>query len=824
MNAILRHITLWVAIVIGVLSACGERFPEYVTTGNTGLLSARASVNWSVPTQIDSQSFATGVDVQAQGPIVASTIDRDIVAWNLRTSTSRTQAFQVDPISSAISTTSFLPPEHVGVVTELEFFSDSLTNTTYAAWQVQGQWYFKSDIQSSNVPWELGEATNLWYVSDTLFWTRPSPTGIDIVIEQRGRKRTVINRPDVIQSVFSEPAAISNTSAMLVWFERSSAGTERVLSLTVNEQSQPVPTDIQTIKGMLASSDQVVAVKAQISVPLALADVFIQMRHPQNGDSVLHVSQFLGQWMVLKYVDGLAPVAGRFIRDEIEIGGMYYSPVIAYVEEKVQGDTSRISVNSISREKGAWLGPVTHGSPVLRRLNDPLDKTAITRLYAAKSTHYAITWVESTNTANSLNMVLNSTLGGWLPAEAVVSLGSGQEIEDYAFIFRQDRSPWIYWTQTSTQNNVREYSLWRSSSLQAIQYVFNPVTSIVVTPDITQPASHIPTSDNCLACHQADRSILVDHNEVRGNCFTCHDGVSASAKPETHIPTTNSCESCHSTIMWIAGVAIDHWEILGPCVICHNGIYAAGQPSFHFPTSYACEACHDHRSWTPVSNVDHTQVFGDCFSCHNNIVAPGQTDTHLPTTNSCDACHNTIQWSPAVTNDHNEYLWACPVCHNGVIAPGKNMSHILASDNCTACHSSVAWVPYLVVDHTQVIGTCSGCHKSSTLAITVLPESHFGYTEECDACHTTQAWLPLIDTTPPLVAPTHIANTGRCEACHTINAWVPAIRVDHQEVVGTCFSCHNGVTATGKSPTHIFSSTVCENCHAPGAWAIIAGN
>ena len=33
----------------------------------------------------------------------------------------------------------------------------------------------------------------------------------------------------------------------------------------------------------------------------------------------------------------------------------------------------------------------------------------------------------------------------------------------------------------------------------------------------------------------------------------------------------------------------------------------------------------------------------------------------------------------------------------------------------------------------------------------------------------------------------------------------PVTRVDHADVLGTCFTCHNGTTATGKTPNHIAS-------------------
>jgi hypothetical protein len=43
--------------------------------------------------------------------------------------------------------------------------------------------------------------------------------------------------------------------------------------------------------------------------------------------------------------------------------------------------------------------------------------------------------------------------------------------------------------------------------------------------------------------------------------------------------------------------------------------------------------------------------------------------------------------------------------------------------------------------------------------------------------------------------PGHIMSTASCEDCHNTRDWTPVVRVDHGSVIGTCFSCHNGVIA-----------------------------
>jgi hypothetical protein len=64
----------------------------------------------------------------------------------------------------------------------------------------------------------------------------------------------------------------------------------------------------------------------------------------------------------------------------------------------------------------------------------------------------------------------------------------------------------------------------------------------------------------------------------------------------------------------------------------------------------------------------------------------------------------------------------------------------------------------------------------------------------------------------------HIRSTNDCDDCHLMGGWVPS-RVDHGAVQGSCFLCHNGVTAEGKHAGHVPTSTNdCELCHSTARW------
>ena len=41
-----------------------------------------------------------------------------------------------------------------------------------------------------------------------------------------------------------------------------------------------------------------------------------------------------------------------------------------------------------------------------------------------------------------------------------------------------------------------------------------------------------------------------DHTGITGNCFSCHNGSTATGKPPNHVPSPNTCENCHNTMSW----------------------------------------------------------------------------------------------------------------------------------------------------------------------------------------------------------------------------------------------------------------------------------
>src|SRR6202142_3932174 len=169
-------------------------------------------------------------------------------------------------------------------------------------------------------------------------------------------------------------------------------------------------------------------------------------------------------------------------------------------------------------------------------------------------------------------------------------------------------------------------------------------SSFIATP---KTASHIPSTNNCAACHNTISfrpAVHFDHTEAMGGCVSCHNGTIAQGTGPTPPATSQDCAACHTVLAWNPTKLVDHAQIplavAGFCIICHNGVQAAGKSANHIATTLECGDCHLTTTWLKAS-FDHTGITSGCFSCHNGAVGGGKQGNHMPTTNLCEACHTT---------------------------------------------------------------------------------------------------------------------------------------------------------------------------------------
>jgi len=98
---------------------------------------------------------------------------------------------------------------------------------------------------------------------------------------------------------------------------------------------------------------------------------------------------------------------------------------------------------------------------------------------------------------------------------------------------------------------------------------------------------------------------------------------------------------------------------------------------------------------------------------------------------------------------------------------------------------------------------CASCHNRGLFK---------GTPTQCTGCHSTSSNIAVSN-----MPSTHIKTTESCDNCHTENRWSGA-RLDHNSITGSCYSCHNGRNATGKSSQHVSSSNLCDDCHRTFGW------
>jgi hypothetical protein len=233
----------------------------------------------------------------------------------------------------------------------------------------------------------------------------------------------------------------------------------------------------------------------------------------------------------------------------------------------------------------------------------------------------------------------------------------------------------------------------------------------------------------------------VDHTQVVGACFSCHNGTVAIGKNSGHIASDNSCDNCHTTTAWKPVVRVDHAHVTGTCSSCHNGVAATGKPTTHIPTTQECNACHSTLAWTPAA-FSHTGITGNCASSHDGTTATGTTSGHMtfPVNHfDCSHCHTTNGWTPntfqhlaagGYPGNHRVTL-TCLNCHttNTDAATWRSPAYKPA---CAGCHSnryeSEPHTKYGNVRYTvSELRNCSGaCHIYTDSTLTTISRSRPG--------------------------------------------------------------------------------------------------
>ena len=239
---------------------------------------------------------------------------------------------------------------------------------------------------------------------------------------------------------------------------------------------------------------------------------------------------------------------------------------------------------------------------------------------------------------------------------------------------------------------------------------------------------HVTTTDSCDKCHRTTAWVPAgyDHSRVLTHtCENCHvSGGMATPRPAPPHAATGFCDDCHTTSAWRP--AKNHTNaVQGQCFTCHNGTTATGtnnSPTPHIPTNtvpagWSCDACHAYTSPFSITTFTHTAskgvLAGGCVNCHSGAYvgmnALGMQDTtynhFTPLSGTCDTCHTNFTSFKTYTFSHAgqgitlpNTLFNCFQCHNG--------SHSFSGGRLRG-------PDHAFVQH-RAIGNCadSGCHTS----------------------------------------------------------------------------------------------------------------
>jgi hypothetical protein len=368
-----------------------------------------------------------------------------------------------------------------------------------------------------------------------------------------------------------------------------------------------------------------------------------------------------------------------------------------------------------------------------------------------------------------------------------------------------------------------------------------------------KPTGHLQTTQDCGTCHDPQRNdflgagydhsaLAIVNNTSTPTCASCHDGTAATGKSVLHVPqplASQDCLVCHGTgFVSFAVATFDHTAAGATtnCASCHDGkahdgVVVISKPTGHIPTSFDCSKCHastsngpgingttssGFRTATPFVNTVHPAFTTGCRSCHN-----GSYDNAIfgARGHPSDSVHATV--------DANG--WDCNACHSttGQFLEANPVNHqdpAVKAQQCIACHdgNTPGALPKNA-GHPSTSNACQNCHQAGGSFVagfdhTTMNSGGVNQNLACTTCHD--------GVTATGKSANHLPTTRDCRSCHagyppTVASFVGGT-FDHTgpEMTGKlCAQCHNGTIATGKSTNHVATNSDCGACHSTDTFA-----
>jgi uncharacterized protein with PIN domain len=311
---------------------------------------------------------------------------------------------------------------------------------------------------------------------------------------------------------------------------------------------------------------------------------------------------------------------------------------------------------------------------------------------------------------------------------------------------------------------------------------------------------------DCLRCHENPalkssldgRSLTVKYGELKSSrhakvsCSQCHSQVNASRRRACETITERvDCANCHAEVgqqyqKSMHGLLLAKNDPNAPtCKECHGGHGVMGKKdpaSPIFPTSIPtlCARCHREGKKAAVRYTGEQHQIIEHYT--ESIHGKGLLKSGLTVTATCTDCHTAHFVLPRADSTSSVYPANVPAtcgrCHHGI------QDQFLAS-----VHAGKAGQP------DRKVPVCSDCHSAHTIRRADTDGFKLEIMDQCGRCHEEIA-KTYFDTYHGKVSQLGYTKTAKCYDCHGAHDILPPedprSRLSHDNVVGTCQTCHPG--------------------------------
>ena len=332
----------------------------------------------------------------------------------------------------------------------------------------------------------------------------------------------------------------------------------------------------------------------------------------------------------------------------------------------------------------------------------------------------------------------------------------------------------------------------------------------------------------CADCHSntGGEPTEVDHQSLAGSmhedlsCTDCHSGI--SQLPHRDSLAVVDCSECHDDVTEV-------YEQHG------RGIVGK---SDHVPTCVDCHGTHQIKAHEdPTSMVHPSNLPNPCGTCHE--------DQDLLREMGIKFKHPIEVYQKGVhgkaTAGGKDNAASCNDCHSTggsahrILPPGEiesTINYFNISKTCGKCHSTIQ-KEFDTGIHGELVArgevdapTCTHCHGEHNILATddpLSPVSPFRVAEAtCTPCHDSaklnekydmpsgrlQSYVDSYHGLKSRAGDKTVANCASCHGAHMVLPHEdPRSSVNSANLVKTCGSCHEGMSAESASKTRIHSAT-----------------